>query len=671
MRGSSTKKPGLIYRPGGDSLNAQRGIDRAWEQFLCKGSQAKDLPIRDVIASSWERCLSQGVNPEQKAAPLLVSENTLSHHRLRNSDLLLCAEPVLEQARLFLQDLETILYLTDYQGLNLQIVGDPRTIDDARDIGLVEGSGWNEGHSGSNAVGTAMATRKPTQVHGEEHYIQGFKPWTCTAAVIADPYDNQMMGVIDLSGLCSIYDKFHVPLVVAWASQIQSGLAKKTSDLWSLIIEHSNSQFGHYRNTGKLLLDKQGRLINSTANAAAALDSLGIDYDPETKRRLSMQRFGGDEIVYPHDAGLWVSEDWVEPILHKGNIVGFQVLVPSPRRSAAKPTAEPLAASPAGSLDPFDDIYGKSPSFQASADKARKAANTPLPVLILGDTGVGKEVFAKAIHDSSQYADGPFIDLNCGGFTRDILSSELFGHVEGAFTGARKGGMMGKIEAANGGTLFLDEIGELPLELQPVFLRVLQEKKIYRVGDIKPIPVDFRLIAATNRDLKGAVNEGLFRKDLYFRLSTVTISLDPLSGRKEDIEGIAQLVMARIRKTDDISAKRFSPGLMTALKSREWPGNIRELANVVECMCFMSTNETLTIDDLPEGYRPGESNLEPEHVNAFITPPQGNLDRVEKSTIEAAIKQAEGNMTQAAKHLGIAKSTLYQKMKKYHLKKPT
>ena len=151
----------------------------------------------------------------------------------------------------------------------------------------------------------------------------------------------------------------------------------------------------------------------------------------------------------------------------------------------------------------------------------------------------------------------------------------------------------------------------------------------------------------------------------------MTISLDPLSGRKEDIEGIAQLVMARIRKTDDISAKRFSPGLMTALKSREWPGNIRELANVVECMCFMSTNETLTIDDLPEGYRPGESNLEPEHVNAFITPPQGNLDRVEKSTIEAAIKQAEGNMTQAAKHLGIAKSTLYQKMKKYHLKKPT
>lgn len=132
-------------------------------------------------------------------------------------------------------------------------------------------------------------------------------------------------------------------------------------------------------------------------------------------------------------------------------------------------------------------------------------------------------------------------------------------------------------------------------------------RKIYRVGDIKPIPVDFRLIAATNRDLKGAVNEGLFRKDLYFRLSTVTISLDPLSGRKEDIEGIAQLVMARIRKTDDIAAKRFSPGLMTALKSREWPGNIRELANVVECMCFMSTNETLTIDDLPEGYRPGKA----------------------------------------------------------------
>ncbi len=666
MRRDRPNKP--LARPG---FSSQKDVDSAWDKFLCTGGQAENLPVRDIIANSWERCLSQGVNPAQQAAPLVAFEGALHSLQHKNSDLINSARPVLEQARMFLHDLETILFLTDYQGLNLQVVGDPRTLYDANGIGLVPGSGWNEVVSGSNAVGTAMATRKPTQVHGEEHYCQGFKPWTCTAAVIADPYDNQMMGVIDLSGLCSIYDKFHVPLVVAWASQIQADLAKKTAEQWSLILEHSNSSFGHYRNSGKLLLDKQGRLISFSPNASAALESLGIDYAPDSKRRLSLQRFGGDDIIYPHDQGSWISEDWIEPVRYKDEVLGFQLLVPSGRSNHSRnPASSELPRPTKSNFDPFDDIYGNSPSFRASADKARKVATTPLPVLILGDTGVGKEVFAQAIHETSNYAKGPFIDLNCGAFSKDILSSELFGHVEGAFTGSKKGGMIGKIEAANGGTLFLDEIGEMPLELQPVFLRVLQERKIYRVGDIKPISVDFRLIAATNRDLKKAVSDGLFRKDLFFRLSTVTISLDPLSGRKEDIEGISKLVLDRVNKSHTITPKHFSSALMSALKNREWSGNIRELVNVVECMCFMSQNETLTLEDLPDGYKPGETAIGSEPGAGDFNQPPCSLDTVEKKTIEAAVKQSEGNMTQAAKILGIAKSTLYQKMKKYGLKKP-
>jgi sigma-54 dependent transcriptional regulator, acetoin dehydrogenase operon transcriptional activator AcoR len=666
LRREQLKKPQEII-----GYSSQKDVDNAWEQFLCTGGHAENLPIRSIIANSWERCLSQGVNPEQQAAPLVAPESVLQALQYKNNELINCARPVLEQARMFLHDLETILFLTDYQGLNLEIVGDSKTLYEANGIGLVPGSGWNEVVSGSNAVGTAMANRKTTQVHGEEHYCQGFKPWTCTAAVIADPYDNQMMGVIDLSGLCSIYDKFHVPLVVAWASQIQADLAKKTAMQWSTILEHSNSNFGHYRNSGKLLFDKQGRLISFSPNASAALDSLGIDYNPDAKRRLSLQRFGGEEIIYPHDQGSWVSEDWVEPIRYKNEVLGFQLLVPSGRNDHQRNPASTELPRPATSkFDPFDDIYGNSPSFKASADKARKVATTPLPVLILGDTGVGKEVFAQAIHETSNHAKGPFIDLNCGAFSKDILSSELFGHVEGAFTGAKKGGMIGKIEAAHGGTLFLDEIGEMPLEIQPVFLRVLQERKIYRVGDITPISVDFRLIAATNRDLKKAVSDGLFRKDLFFRLSTVTISLDPLSGRKEDIEGISKLTLDRVNKSHTVTPKHFSAALMSALKNREWSGNIRELVNVVECMCFMSQNETLKLDDLPDGYKPGETAIGSEPSVGDFSQPLCSLDTVEKKTIEVAVKQSEGNMTQAAKILGIAKSTLYQKMKKYGLKKP-
>lgn len=685
---------------------AQKNIDHAWTRFLGMEASAKELPVRDVIANSWERCLSRGVNPEQKAAPLLASEDSLYAQRLRNKDLLDCAQPVLQQASHFLRDLDTLLFLTDYQGLNLHIVGDPRTMDDAHHIGLVEGSGWNEETSGSNAVGTAMATRRPTQVHGEEHYCQGFKPWTCTAAVIADPYDNQMMGVIDLSGLCSIYDKFHAPLVVAWASQIQSALAKRTAQQWQTISEYSSSQFAQFRNTGKLLLDRQGRLVNFSNNASDILRTLDIDFDPHNQQqlsnqRLSMERFGGDELIFPHDSGHWISGNWVEPVLHKGEVLGFQILLPSganktkTNKKAQTPSQSRLTESQLTTsqnndyTDPFHRIYGESASLQQSTEKARKAATTPLPVLIIGETGVGKEVFANAIHESSHYSRGPFVALNCGAFSKDILNSELFGHVEGAFTGAKKGGLTGKIAAADGGTLFLDEIGEMPLDIQPIFLRVLQEKQFYPVGGVKPIDVDFRLIAATNCDLRSAVNTGKFRKDLFFRLSAVTIGLDPLSGRKEDIQGIAKLVMTRISKTREIMPKRFSPALMSALKNREWPGNIRELVNVVECMCFMSERETLTLDDLPEGYRVSDDPIlntplsQPEGFQADRKPLSraagegntGKLTMAEKQAIETALRQCEGNMTQTAKKLGIAKSTLYQKLKKYNIKsqlfKPT
>ncbi len=653
---------------------SQKDIDSAWDNFLCSGGESKNLPVREMIANSWGRCLSQGVNPQQTAAPLLATEGALHILRQKNTDLMKCARPVLAQAKVFLHDLETVLILTDYNGVNLEVVGAPKCIDDAVGIGMVPGSGWKETVSGSNAIGTAMATGMPTQVHGEEHFIQGFKPWTCTAGIINDPYDNQLIGVIDASGLSNTFDKFHVPLVVSWANQIQLSLAKNTSDQWNLIRENSNCDFRNsHRNAGKMLFDRQGRLIDYSQNACSLLSALYVEFNPSLKSRLSLERFGGEEIMYPHDEGLWLSSDWIELVKDKNEIIGFKIELPTNKRSALRTSAPANIASIKcnSQADPFEKISGQSASVQASIEKAGKAAKTPLPVLLLGDTGVGKEMFARAIHEASNFSKGPLIDLNCGAFTKDILSSELFGHVEGAFTGAKRGGMMGKIEAANGGTLFLDEIGEMPLEIQPVFLRVLQERKIHRVGAIAPITVNFRLIAATNCYLKREVSEGLFRKDLYFRLSTVAIALDPLSRRKEDIEEIAQLVLKEIQASQEIVPKRISASLITALKNREWPGNIRELVNVIECMCYMSSNETLTTADLPAGYQPGESLISaiPTEQNQS-SQSLSNLDIAEQQAIENAIIGFGGNITQAAKNLGIAKGTLYRKMKKYKLENP-
>ncbi|OUS28767.1 hypothetical protein A9Q98_06965 [Thalassotalea sp. 42_200_T64] len=646
---------------------SQKEVDKAWDKFLCSDGDAEDLKIREQIASSWSRCLTDGVNPEQKTAPTLASKGQLNTLFSNNKELLACARPVIQQAQTFLHDLDTILFVTDYQGVNLEIVGDPDTVEQANGIGLIQGSGWSETVSGSNAVGTAIATNKPTQVHGEEHYCQGLKPWTCTASVITDPYDNQMLGVIDVSGLTNTFDQFHVPLVVSWANQIQTALAQTLAEQWRLIEKSSN--LANESNVGKLLFDRYGRLLKFSQNTSSILSSLGNNYDPIQKRRLSFERFGGEKIIYPHDDGQWVSGDWLKPIKHEGDVVGFELHIPSGKsKSTIIPTPNSSQYKTTDKLNPFKNAYGISPSFKASSEKAIKAAVTPLPVLILGDTGVGKEVFAQAIHDTSNYHKGPFIDLNCGAFTKDLLNSELFGHVGGAFTGANKGGMAGKLESANGGTLFLDEIGEMPLEMQPVFLRVLQERKIYRIGDIKPIPVDFRLIAATNCNLKDLVAEGRFRKDLYFRLSTITISLDPLSERREDIEGIAQLVLDRLK--EQVIPKYLSSALLNRLKNQKWPGNIRELVNVVECMCYMSQNETLTLEDLPEGYQLDKdspeiiTNLDEQATQQF-----SSLDQAELEVIETTIKQSGGNITQAAKTLGMAKGTLYQRMKKYRLEK--
>ena len=644
---------------------SQKEVDNAWDKFLCSGGGVEDLKIRELIINSWERCLTEGVNPEQKTAPILASEGKLNTLFQHNKELLDCARPVIQQAQTFLRDLDTILFITDYQGVNLEITGDPDTVDQASGIGLIHGSGWSETVSGSNAVGTAIATRKPTQIHGEEHYCQGLKPWTCTASVITDPYDNQMLGVIDVSGLTNTFDQFHVPLVVSWANQIQTALVQSLAEQWNVI--EKNCNFSNENNVGKLLFDRYGRLIKFSPNTRTILSSLGYNYDPNQKCRLSLEQFGGEKIIYPHDDGKWVSSDWLKPIKHKGDVVGFQLHIPSSKRIIV-PTSNKPQDKATDKLNPFKNAYGISSSFKASSEKAIKAAATPLPVLLLGDTGVGKEVFAQAIHNTSNYHDGPFIDLNCGAFSKDLLNSELFGHVGGAFTGANKGGMAGKLESANGGTLFLDEIGEMPLEMQPVFLRVLQERKIYRVGDIKPIPVDFRLIAATNCNLKELVAEGRFRKDLYFRLSTITISLDPLSERREDIEGIAQLVLDRL--SQEVIPKYLSPALLTRLKSEKWPGNIRELVNVIECMCYMSQNETLTLEDLPEGYQLDKYSPEiTTNQDKQSTQQYSHLDQAELDVIEKTIKQSGGNITQAAKTLGMAKGTLYQRMKKYGLEK--
>jgi transcriptional regulator of acetoin/glycerol metabolism len=644
----------------GSLIYSQKEVEHAWDKFIVSSGNVKRLPVRDLVFKSWQRSLAHGIRPEQKMTPVLFSDDAFLSLRNKNKDLIRCSQPVLDNIYTLLTEIKMILILSDHKGVNLGFLGDENMLEEARSVGLISASGWLESECGTNALGTTIETGQATQIHGEEHFIQVFKPWTCTANVVRDPYDKQIIGVLDISGRKQELDKFHAPLLASWTNQIELNLALRNTKQWHCIREVCKQKDNHSHNSYSLLFDIKGRLINCSENAKQVLNTLGIDYDPESKCRLSFERFGGDEIVYPHDDGAWISDDWLEPIKDSNTLLGFQLNMPGNKHTVDSKKLNP---------DPFSNIHGQSASFIASVDKARIAASTRLPVLLQGDTGVGKESFAQAIHKSSNYSNGPLIDLNCGAISKTLLNSELFGHIGGAFTGANKDGMIGKIEAANGGTLFLDEIAEIPLELQPVFLRVLQDYTIHRVGDIKPIPVDFRLIAATNVDLRKEVTEGRFRSDLYYRLSTILIILDPLSSRQDDIEGIANRVLERIKKTQQIIPRRIAPSLTAVLKEREWPGNIRELVNVVEYMCFMSSNVILTEKDLPEHYATDETAIKSgREVKNESPSAMKSIQHIEEKAIENAINQCGGNITLAAKNLGVAKGTLYRKMEKYGLK---
>ncbi|MDX2170633.1 MAG: sigma 54-interacting transcriptional regulator [Deltaproteobacteria bacterium] len=312
--------------------------------------------------------------------------------------------------------------------------------------------------------------------------------------------------------------------------------------------------------------------------------------------------------------------------------------------------------------DCFASIIGSDTGLLHTVQKARLLATTDLPVLLQGETGVGKEVFARAIHDGGDRL-GPFVAVNSGGLPRDLLASELFGYVDGAFTGARRAGMVGKIEVANGGTLFLDEIGELPLDLQPYLLRVLEGGGIYPLGSTTARTSRFRLIAASNRHLRSEVAAGRFRMDLFYRISATSLHIPPLRERKEDIPVLVEYFCRRVADRRGGPVRRFTVEALRALVAYPWPGNVRELSNAVEAMTLFTEGDEIGRADLPADI--ADMVKSPSLVP--FGPSDSTLQRIECDAIIAALGTSGGNLTRAAMDLRIARSTLYLKITKYSL----
>jgi DNA-binding NtrC family response regulator len=310
----------------------------------------------------------------------------------------------------------------------------------------------------------------------------------------------------------------------------------------------------------------------------------------------------------------------------------------------------------------FGSLVGRAPEMEKLYRIIAKAANSSHPVLILGESGTGKELVARSVHFGGSYRDRPFIPVDCGSLVPTLIESELFGYVRGAFTGAVRA-KDGLLATADGGTIFLDEVGELPIDLQSKLLRAIQEKEIRPVGGTRTIPVNVRILAATNRDLESAVQQGTFRRDLFFRLNVLTLRIPPLRERKQDIPLLAAHVLERVARTTGVH-RTISDDALRRMLDYEWPGNVRELENCLERACALSSSATLQIGDLPTALR----NLGSEAYPTLESPESRgilSLAEMEKRAITQAIEQLHGDKLEAARRLGIGKTTLYRKLKEY------
>lgn len=313
----------------------------------------------------------------------------------------------------------------------------------------------------------------------------------------------------------------------------------------------------------------------------------------------------------------------------------------------------------------FENIIGRSRSLLYTLDVASRAAQSDSTVLLRGETGTGKELMAKAVHFSSRRKDGPFVAINCGAIPRELLESELFGHVKGSFTGAVNH-KKGKVEAADGGTLFLDEIGEMPLELQVKLLRMIQEREIEKVGGMETIKVDVRIIAATHRNLQAMVEDGTFREDLYYRLAVIPVELPPLRERQDDIPELVNHFFTRAKQKLGRENLVLPPHLLPYFSSYRWPGNIRELENVIERMIVLARGTELNLEDLPESMRKTPA-APPDAVPVDIPEDGISLEGVERDLLLRALKKADWNQSKAARYLDISRKTLIYRMEKYGL----
>jgi transcriptional regulator of acetoin/glycerol metabolism len=632
--------------------------------------QAVDREIGQEVRHSWSRCIgSYALDPLQSKKPIIVERGDLQARRERSGALLPIARVEMLGLSRQMQHSQYGIMLTDRDGVILCYTGDPGFSDIARRSGFREGAVWSERELGTNGMGTCLQMQRSVIIHRSEHFLVQNTGLTCTAAPIFDMQGN-VIAALDISGSSNEPQMHTLALVEIAALNIENRALLEAARANYILRFHPFPEFVSTPGEGVLVFDETGIVVGANR---ASLELLGY----RDHKSLCGERI--DAVLDTTLAQLITLSMRPslrpEPIAaHLGHLRLFAVVqAPAPdTQCTARLAVTPFMLGTPEVMDSRD------PTMAANYHIARRVMNRDISILLLGETGTGKGHFAKEIHKASARAEQPLVSVNCAAIPEQLIESELFGYKPGAFTGAARQGSIGRILQANGGTLFLDEIGDMPLSLQARVLTVLEDREVMPLGGTKPVPVDIRIISATHCDLVEMIARGQFRDDLYYRLNGITLTMPALRQRQDLREMVHQLIRGEAGERP----LRIDEALIDRLVRCPWPGNVRQLRNVLRNILALSENDELTPNDFDERWLHGglvapritpslTQPLTPTAVSAdaafVVSDNDDALGDAEREALQRTLESCHWNVSEAAIKLHVSRKTMYRKMHRHGL----